>query len=196
VIRIAEETGLTVFLGEWVLREACRTIVQWSGASAIPDGFTISVNISPRHFVEPDFVQRVKAIIQEAGALPRFVRLELTESVTMVDAERTIAVFAQLREIGVRIAIDDFGTGYSSLSYLQRLPLDLLKIDRSFVLAMGSDPNSRKIVQTIMALAGSLGMEVIAEGTETAAHVRDLMAMGCQFGQGYYFSKPVDVKSA
>ena len=195
-IPIAEETGLIIFLGEWVLKEACALVAKWCPEHPQMDGFTMSVNISPRHFAQSNFVATVKAIIQEAGVSPRLIRLELTESVTIVDADRTIDVLSQLRAFGVRIAIDDFGTGYSSLSYLQKLPLDVLKIDRSFVLAMGQDPGSRKIIQTIMSLAQGLGMDVIAEGAETASHVLELTAMGCQFGQGYYFSKPVDADRA
>ena len=195
-ISVAEETGLIVFLGMWVLKTACETFARWSSTALADDQFTISVNISPRQFAQEDFADQVKSIILEAGIKPCHVRLELTENVTIGDPNRTIEVLSKLREFGVRIAIDDFGTGYSSLSYLQRLPLDVLKIDRSFVLAMAKDPNSRQIVQTIMNLAQSLGMDVIAEGTETAKDVFDLQAMGCQYGQGFFFSKPIDAHSA
>jgi diguanylate cyclase (GGDEF)-like protein len=194
-ISVAEETGLIIYLGEWVLRQACASVSDWL-REVDCDEFTMSVNISPRHFAQPNFVDSVKRIIATAGIAPHHIRLELTETVTINDAERTIRVLAQLRELGVRIAIDDFGTGYSSLSYLQRLPLDVLKIDRSFVLDMDNDPNSRQIVQTIMTLAKSLGMDVVAEGTESASQVLDLVTMGCRFGQGYFFSKPIDALTA
>lgn len=195
-ITVAEETGLIIFLGEWVLRQACNAIAQWSVAEGDLGDLTISVNVSPRHFAQRDFVDRVTEIISAAGIAPTCIRLELTESVTIVDAERTIDVLSSLRKLGVRIAIDDFGTGYSSLSYLQKLPLDVLKIDKSFVLAMRTDPGSRQIIQTIMSLAHGLGMDVVAEGTETASHVLDLAAMGCKFGQGHFFSRAVDEETA
>jgi EAL domain-containing protein (putative c-di-GMP-specific phosphodiesterase class I) len=195
-IPVAEETGLIVFLGAWVLREACRAVATWFPPKASGRNLTMSVNISSRQFAQADFAAQVIAIISAAGIDPASIRLELTESITIENAERAIEVLERLRAFGVRIAIDDFGTGYSSLSYLQRLPLDVLKIDRSFVLAMANDPGSRKIVQTIMSLAQNLGMDVVAEGTETATDVFDLQKMGCQYGQGYFFSRPVPASAA
>jgi EAL domain-containing protein (putative c-di-GMP-specific phosphodiesterase class I) len=153
---------------------------------------TISINISPRQFSQPDLVAQVRQIITETGIDPRTVRLEITESITAGDAERVVHVLSQLKDIGIRLSIDDFGTGYSSLSYLQRFPLDILKIDRSFVLAMEKSDESLQIIRTIMALATSLGMSVVAEGTEIEGQVSQLKSLGCEFGQGYYFSKPID----
>lgn len=195
-IPIAEETGLIVHLGEWVLRQACKTVAEWSTTAPIPNNFTLSINISPRHFSQPDFVANTKRVVREAGIDPSLIRLELTESVTIDDAERTISVLNELRECGMSIAIDDFGTGYSSLSYLQRLPLDILKIDRSFIASMGDDAGGRNIVKTIMSLARTLGMDVVAEGAETARQVFELQEMGCRFCQGYFFSKPLELEAA
>ncbi|MBV9734725.1 MAG: GGDEF domain-containing protein [Acidisphaera sp.] len=195
-IEVAEETGLIVFLGNWVLREACRTLRRWQQEFPREKPLTMSVNISARQFVQPDLVQQVQTAMEESGILANTLRLEITETVTMSDSERTVRVLSELRTLGVRLAIDDFGTGYSSLSYLHRFPLDVLKIDRSFVIDMDRSGESQKIVQTILDLAENLGMDVVAEGAELAAHVDRLNAMGCKFGQGYFFSRPLDGASA
>lgn len=195
-IEICEETGLIVFLGRWVLREACRTAEALQEQFPREDPLTISINVSPRQFAQHDFVAEVRSIIAETGVDPRHLRLEITESVTIGDAARVAAVLTELKELGIRLSIDDFGTGYSSLSYLHSLPLDVLKIDRSFIAAMDRNPESLQIVQTIMTLARNLGMNVIAEGTEEAGQVTQLQAMGCEFCQGYFFSKPVDLTGA
>jgi EAL domain-containing protein (putative c-di-GMP-specific phosphodiesterase class I) len=157
---------------------------------------TISVNVSPRQFAQPDLVEQVRAAIAETGIDPRCLRLEITESVTIGDAERVAAVLTELKGLGVRMSMDDFGTGYSSLSYLHSLPLDVLKIDRSFIAAMEQSAESLQIVRTIMSLARNLGMDVIAEGTEVVEQVARLQSMGCEYGQGYYFSRPVDLPAA
>ncbi|MBV9784230.1 MAG: EAL domain-containing protein [Acidisphaera sp.] len=191
-IPVAEETGLIVPLGLWVLREACRTTRRWQQEFPQASHLTISINLSARQFTQPDLVEQVRRVIEEVGIDPRTVRLEVTESVTMGNAERAIRVLSQLKQLGVRLSLDDFGTGYSSLSYLQRFPLDVLKIDRSFISAMSHSPESLQIVNTILNLARNLGMDVVAEGTEREAEVTQLKAMGCDFGQGYFFSKPVD----
>jgi len=195
-IDVAEDTGLILFLGMWVLREACRTMRRLHREFPKQRPLTISINISARQFAQPDLVQQVRQIIQETGIDPHTVKLELTESVTMGDAERTINVLSQLNELGVRFSIDDFGTGYSSFSYLHRFPLDTLKIDRSFISRMGQSSESRGIVETIMHLARHLGMKVVAEGTETEAHVEHLRSLGCDFAQGYFFSRPLTIKGA
>ena len=138
------------------------------------------------------FVPQIRQIIDETGANPATVTLEITESVTMGDAEHAIRVLSQLREIGMRFSIDDFGTGYSSLSYLHRLPLDILKIHRSFIAAMDQSSENLSIVRTIMRLAKDLGIDVVAGGTETIVQLDHLSALGREFGQGYYFSRPID----
>jgi len=148
--------------------------------------------VSARQFSQPDLVQQICHIIEETGVDPATVTLEITESVAMYDAEHAIRVLSQLREIGVRFSIDDFGTGYSSLSYLHRLPLDILKIDRSFIAAIDQGSENLNIVRTIIRLAKDLGIDVVAEGTETPAQIDHLKALGCDFAQGYYFSRPID----
>jgi predicted signal transduction protein with EAL and GGDEF domain len=192
-ISVAEDTGLILHLGMWVLREACERTRAWQLQFPREKPLTISINLSARQFAQPDLVPQIRHIIEDTGIAPETVRLELTESVTMANAERAISVLAQLRLLGVRISIDDFGTGYSSLSYLHRFPLDVLKIDRSFVLQMDSAKEGLQIVHTILSLARNLNMEVVAEGVETDRHLRKLRALGCEAGQGYYFSRPVGV---
>ncbi|MFL9913259.1 putative bifunctional diguanylate cyclase/phosphodiesterase [Paraburkholderia sp. RL17-337-BIB-A] len=194
-IAVTEDTGLILFLGMWVLREACRTLCDWQKEFPRDPPLTVSVNVSARQFNQPDLVKHVRQIIDETGVDPATVTLEITESVTMNDAEHAIRILSQLREIGVRFSIDDFGTGYSSLSYLHRLPLDILKIDRSFISAMSEGGESLSIVRTIMRLAKDLGIDVVAEGTETIAQLDHLNALDCEFGQGYYFSRPLDASN-
>ncbi|HVX05237.1 MAG TPA: EAL domain-containing protein [Rhodanobacteraceae bacterium] len=195
-IEIMEDTGLIVFLGAWVLREACRAarVLQESFPREQP--LSISVNVSPRQFAQPDLAAQVRAVIAEIGIDPHCLRLEITEGAMIGDMDHVAAVLRELKELGVRVSIDDFGTGYSSLSYLHSLPLDLLKIDRSFVGAMATNEESLQIVRTIMSLAHNLGMDVVAEGPEDAEQVARLRSIGCEFGQGYYFSKPVDLAGA
>lgn len=188
-IDVAEDTGLILYIGMWVLREACRQMHQWQQQFRREKPLTISVNISPRQFLQPNLVDQIQQIILETGIDPNTLRLEITESVTMGDVERTINILTQLRALGVRFSIDDFGTGYSSLSYLHRFPLDVLKIDRSFVMGMNEDRERLQIVQTIMTLARNLGIEVVAEGTETDMQVEHLRNLGCNFGQGFFFSR-------
>jgi predicted signal transduction protein with EAL and GGDEF domain len=195
-VDIAEETGLIVYIGNWVLREACRTAALWHRQHPRPKPLTMSINVSLRQFHQPDFVSSTISAINESGVDPHAIRLEVTESVTIRDAERTIEILRKLREFGVGISIDDFGTGYSSLSYLHQLPFDTLKIDRSFVKALQQRSEGREIIQTILDLARNLKMNVVAEGTETAAHVDQLREMGCHFAQGFFFSHPLDTEAA
>ena len=154
----------------------------------------MSVNISAKGFDRPDLVQLVASTLRETGLDPRSLRLEITETVAMADAERTRAILTEIRALGVRISLDDFGTGYSSLSYLQCFPVDTLKIDRSFVAAMDQNGECREIVRTILSLAQTLGLDVIAEGAETAAQVDYLESLDCQFGQGYFFGRPLPAR--
>jgi len=190
-IQVAEDTGLIIFIGLWVLREACLTTKRWHREFPREKPLTISVNVSARQFAQPELVAQIAQILDETGIDPKTVRLEITESVTMGDAQRAVGVLSELKALGIQLSIDDFGTGYSSLSYLQRFPLDVLKIDRSFVSEMGQSPESLQIISLIMNLARSLGMDVVAEGTEAEAQVSHLTQLGCDFGQGYLFSKPV-----
>ena len=152
----------------------------------------MSVNLSAKQFTESGLVQRVEEVLQQTGLAPCDLRLEVTESSLMSNAEQAVVTMKDLRALGVGLHMDDFGTGYSSLQYLQRFPFDMLKIDRSFIKQICENKESSKIVRTILDLARSLVMDVVAEGIETEAQMRALKGLGCRFGQGYYFSKPQD----
>lgn len=195
-IGVAEEMGLIVFIGNWVLRKACEQAHRWHLANPGERLLTMSVNVSGRQFKHPDIVEQVEKILQETQVDPTAIKLEITETITMDNAERTIRVVKGMKRLGVRVSIDDFGTGYSSLSYLRRFPMDTLKIDRSFVQNLASNPENLEIVRTIIGLARNLGMEVVAEGAETADEIEQLKALECDFSQGYFFSKPVDSEQA
>jgi EAL domain-containing protein (putative c-di-GMP-specific phosphodiesterase class I) len=192
-IPLAEETGLILTLGQWVLETACAQLTAW-GKRADRAHLTMAVNVSARQFRHPDFMDQVLAILERTGADPHKLKLELTESVLVDNVDETIARMSALKAKGVGFSLDDFGTGYSSLSYLKRLPLDALKIDRSFVSDVLSDPNDGAIARTIIALAQSLGLAVVAEGVETEAQ-RDFLARhGCDAYQGYLFSRPLPIE--
>ena len=188
-IPLAETTGQIIPLGNWILREACRQIVLWQNSSSRRH-LILSVNVSARQFHEPDFVANLTRIIEETGANPRRLELELTESVLSRDVEGLVEKMKTLRTLGVRFSLDDFGTGYSSLNYLKRLPLDQLKIDQSFVRDLLADPNNTAIVRTVLALGKSLDLTVIAEGVETEAQYDALVELGCSHLQGYLFGRP------
>lgn len=190
-INVAEDTGLILPLGTWILENACQAMVRMHADMPQSHRPYVAVNLSARQFAQPDLVARIKEIITRTGISPTCVRLEVTESVAMVDGARALRILTELREFGVSLAIDDFGTGYSSLSSLHDYPLELLKIDRSFVSRMREGPESMQIVQTIINLARNLHMKVVAEGVETQADLALLRTMGCDLGQGYLFSRPV-----
>ena len=190
-IPVAEETGLIVPIGEWVLNEACAQVRQWQIDSPSHRSLSLSVNLSARQVAQPDLLDRIKEALETSKLNPHCLKLEITESVVMENAEAAALMFKQLRSLGVQLSIDDFGTGYSSLSYLHRFPLNYLKIDRSFVMRLTTD-NDNAIVRTISTLARNLGMEVIAEGIETEEQYQQLKMLGCEYGQGYLFSRPVD----
>jgi EAL domain-containing protein (putative c-di-GMP-specific phosphodiesterase class I) len=190
-IPVAEETGLIVPIGLWVLAEACARVRKWQKASPAHRSLGLSVNLSARQVAQPDLLERIKEALERSKLSPHCLKLEITESVVMENAEAAAQMFKQLRALGVQLSIDDFGTGYSSLSYLHRFPLNYLKIDRSFVSRLTTD-NDNAIVRTISTLARNLGMEVIAEGIETEEQHQQLKMLGCEFGQGYLFSEPVD----
>ncbi|WP_051509859.1 EAL and GGDEF domain-containing protein [Hylemonella gracilis] len=188
-IGLAEQSGLILSIGEWVLRAACRQLVLW-GRGAATQGLTVAVNVSARQFRQRDFVDQVLTVIEETGVDPQRLRLELTESLLISEVEDAIRKMAELRARGVRFSLDDFGTGYSSLNYLKRLPLDSLKIDRSFVNDVLTDPNDAVIVRTILALARSMGLQTVAEGVETEGQRDFLRDNGCTLFQGYLFGRP------
>jgi EAL domain-containing protein (putative c-di-GMP-specific phosphodiesterase class I) len=190
-IPIAEETGLIVQIGQWVLEEACRWANRWQTYSASQQPLVVSVNLSARQFQHPELLADIERALRETGLDPRLLKLEITESVVMQDAEATIQTLQALKALGIRVAIDDFGTGYSSLSYLKRLPVDTLKIDRSFVNGLGHDAQDTAIVDSVVALARTLRLSVTGEGVETQAQARHLRQLGCERGQGFLFSVPL-----
>jgi diguanylate cyclase (GGDEF)-like protein len=187
-IPLAEETGLIIPIGEWVLRSACAQTRAWQAAGLPP--LRLSVNLSARQF-QKDLVGMVASVLEETGLEPKYLELELTESVVMKNPEAAVATLDALDRMGVRLSIDDFGTGYSSLSYLKRFPIDTLKVDRSFVRDIPGDADDMLITTGIIGLAHSLGIQVVAEGVETSAQLSFLRAQNCDAMQGYYFSKPL-----
>jgi diguanylate cyclase (GGDEF)-like protein len=195
-ISTAEETGLIVPLGDWVLDEACRQISAWQQQFPVTPPLTMNVNFSTRQCAEPNFVDKIIQTLQKHRLDAGSLRLELTESLVVENSARTSAMLAQLRTLGIQVHIDDFGTGYSWLSYLHTLPVDTLKIDRSFIGRLGTNGGGADIIQAILTLANSLGVQVVAEGVETDDQFARLKALNCQFMQGFLFSHPVDSEQA
>lgn len=195
-IFLAEETGLIIPIGWWVLKTACHQIQHWNKNLRSQPPLSISVNLSSKQFLQPELVQEVQKILEESRLESRSLRLEITESAIMDNPDLAIEKLLQLKDVGVQIHIDDFGTGYSSLSYLHRFPTDLIKIDRSFVSSMKGNDENAEIVRTIVTLARNLHMNVTAEGLETPEQLLHLRSLECEFGQGFYFSRPVDCYTA
>ena len=190
-VALAEDTGLIVPMGEWVLREACREVQRWP----IPPErapLTIAVNLSIKQFAQASLVERIAAVIAESGLAPGRVHFEVTESLIIDQPEEAKAVLEQLQTLGVQVHMDDFGTGYSSLSYLHQLPLDGLKVDRAFVSRMDDDERSRQLVVTVLQLAKSIGLRSVAEGVTTLLQLAELRRLECDYGQGYLFSAPLE----
>jgi EAL domain-containing protein (putative c-di-GMP-specific phosphodiesterase class I) len=183
-IGVAEETGLIVPLGEWVLRHACIQAAAW------PD-ISLSVNISPVQFKQSNLVEMVRGALDASGLPARRLELEITESVLMQNTEAAVSTLSEIKRLGVHIAMDDFGTGYSSLGYLQRFPFDKIKIDRTFIQTLTQRPNAGSIIRAVISLGRSLGIQTCAEGVETAQQVYILKAEGCNEVQGYFFGKPM-----
>jgi diguanylate cyclase (GGDEF)-like protein len=190
-IGLAEETGLIVPIGQWVLAEACHRARAWQREFPGQPPLVMSVNLSARQLQQPNLVEEIAAALRESGLDPASLKLEITESVVMQDAPSTLAKLHALKDLGIQLAIDDFGTGYSSLGYLKRFPVDTLKIDRSFVKAIGDDAEDMVIVRAVVEVARSLRLSVTAEGIETAEQLARLRALGCERGQGYYFARPL-----
>jgi diguanylate cyclase (GGDEF)-like protein len=190
-IPLAEETGLIVPIGSWVLADACRQVRDWQERFPREEPLTLSVNLSVKQIAQPDFVAHMVGIVRASGLDPRCLKLEITESIAIEDPERTRGMLDELRGLGVRMYLDDFGTGYSSLGQLHRLSLDAIKIDRSFVMRMTEGPMHWQLVHTVRNLARNIGVTVIAEGVETAEQLAELRGLGCESAQGYLFSRPV-----
>jgi diguanylate cyclase (GGDEF)-like protein len=195
-ISLAEETGLILPIGLNVLREACRQLRKWQQQSLVDRDLVMSVNLSGKQLAQPDLVEQVEEVLLETQLKPCHLKLEVTESVVMESPEVAAITLARLRGLGVLLSIDDFGTGYSSLSYLNRFPLDILKIDRSFISTMSESDENLQIVKTIVTLAGNLGMQVIAEGVETEEQLNQLRLLKCQYAQGFLFSEPMHAMQA
>ena len=186
-IGLAEETGLIVPLGAWVLEDACRQAVQWHEQGA---AITISVNLSPRQLAEPTLPETIAAVLKSTGVDPDLVWLEITESTLMRDAESAVSMLHALTALGVHLSVDDFGTGYSSMTYLKRFPVEALKVDRSFVDGLGTEPEATAICTAVVSLAHALGMRAVAEGVETPDQLASLRTLGCELAQGYLFGRP------
>lgn len=195
-ISVAEETGLIIPLGGWVLQEACRQMQYWKQEFLVAHNLTISVNISGKQFSQTDFIAQIQQILQETGLDAHRLKLEITESVLMDNVESTTSTLLELQALGIQLSMDDFGTGYSSLSYLSRFPVNTLKIDRSFIQSVDTDAEKLEIIRTVVLLAQSLGMNAVAEGIETAPQLAQLRELQCESGQGYFFSVPLDSKMA
>jgi len=192
-IPLLEETGLIVQVGEWVMRQVCLQGVEWLAAGVPP--LIISVNVSARQFHQKNLPEKIEEILRETGFPAELLEIELTESIIIQDVEETILKLDRLKEMGVRLSIDDFGTGYSSLSYLKRFPIDILKIDRSFVKGLTTDPDDATIVSTIIAMAHNLKMNVVAEGVENGKQLQFVDQQGCEEVQGFFFSQPIAPES-
>lgn len=195
-IPLAEETGLIVDLGRWVISEACRKLKSWQDSYPLASQLTMSVNVSIRQFTKPGLVEHISDMLRQNDLNPACLKIEITESVIMQDTAHIVGELHRLRALGVKIAIDDFGTGYSSLSYLRSMPIDHLKIDRSFISGFQESQENDQIVQSIITLAKSLGLTVIAEGVETRNQLEKLRALQCDKAQGFMFSRPVDENMA
>jgi EAL domain-containing protein (putative c-di-GMP-specific phosphodiesterase class I) len=188
-IPLAEETGLILAIGRWVLRQACEDLMRWQAQGL--DLPSVSVNVSPRQFSDGTFVPTVRQVLEQTGIAPGRLDLEVTESVMTGDVERAVAILQQLKDVGVTLSMDDFGTGYSSLNYLKTFPIDTLKIDQTFVRDVTGNTKDAAIATTIITLAMNLGFSVVAEGVETAEQAAFLRSRGCHVFQGYWIARPL-----
>ncbi len=195
-IPMAEEIGLINAIGYWTLQEACRQLKSWQEQFPGKPSLVISVNLSTKQFAQADLLDQIEKVLQLTGLESRFLKLEITESVLVENAERVAAMLVQMQKLGVRLSLDDFGTGYSSLSYMHSFPIDTLKIDRSFVTGVDMELGKIEIIRTVVGLAWNLGMDTVAEGIETKTQMYQLKSLKCNFAQGYYFSRPLNASSA
>jgi diguanylate cyclase (GGDEF)-like protein len=194
-IPLSEDTGLIVPIGMWILRKACQQLCQWQWQSPANRNLFMSVNLSSKQVSQPDLVSQIRSVLEETNVDPKHLKLELTESAVMHNADMAARLLKRLKALGVQLSIDDFGTGYSSLGYLHKFPVNTLKIDRSFIGRIGEAAENIEIVRTIVSLADNMGMNVVAEGVETLSQLTQLRSLNCQYGQGYLFSRPVDADS-
>jgi len=195
-IHVAEESGIILQMGEWVLNEACGQMKKWREEFPDQSRLAINVNISGRQFIQPDFVDQIQKTLERVGLDAGALKLEITESVLIDSQARAGEVFTRLCELGVQLQIDDFGTGYSSLGYLQHYPVHTIKIDKSFVQEMGHGKKGTELIRAIVTMARDLGMETIAEGVETRDQLDELKSLSCQYGQGFLLSRPLDRMAA
>jgi EAL domain-containing protein (putative c-di-GMP-specific phosphodiesterase class I) len=194
-IPIAEDTGLIVPIGNWVLERACRQAGEWRRSMPGAGPLSISVNLSARQLAQPDLPGLVAEVLRDTGVDPGDLHLEITESSLMEDPDAALAAMTELRGLGVRLVLDDFGTGYSSLAYVQRFPIAMLKVDRSFVADLGDDSPGGAIVAAVANMAHGLGVEVVAEGVETEDQAAAVQALGCAYAQGYLYGRPVPAEA-
>ena len=195
-VALCEETGLIIQIGRWVLEQACRQVRTWQKQFQLQTPLSVSVNLSVKQLTYENIVKQIDDVLRETPIDPSCLNLEITESMLMEDPDSAVSTLRQIKALGVSLSVDDFGTGYSSLSYLHQLPVDNLKIDRSFVNKIQQDSDSVKVVQTIVWLAQHLGLATVAEGIETPEQLSYLRDVGCQYGQGYLFSKPLSCDAA
>jgi EAL domain-containing protein (putative c-di-GMP-specific phosphodiesterase class I) len=195
-IPVADETGLILPMNRRLLLDACQQLRSWQTQYPCDPPLTMSVNITPRQFALPELAKEIGATLEATGVAPSTLHLEIMETIAMGDADRALGVLCELKALGVSLSIDDFGTGYSSLSRLPKFPVDALKIDRVFIANMHNDRGSFEIVRLIIMLAHSVGLKVVAEGTETEEQIRELKKLGCEMAQGYLYSPPTDPKKA
>jgi EAL domain-containing protein (putative c-di-GMP-specific phosphodiesterase class I) len=195
-MRVAEETGVIAAIGAWVVREAAGQLAAWQRELPGGPALRMSVNVSTRELADPDFPERLAEVLRQAGPAPDSLRVEVSESTMMRNAESVIPVLERLRDLGVRTFMDDFGTGYSSLSWLHRFPVSVLKVDRTFVERLPREPDAVEIVRTIVALARTLDLEIIAEGVESGEQAALLREMGCHYAQGFFYAGPLTVEQA
>jgi len=195
-IPIADETGLILTINRELYTQACTQLRSWQAEFACDPPLMMSLNIAPKQFAQPDLVMEIQATLSETGISPASIHFEIMETIAMEEPVRALSMLAQFKALGVHLSIDDFGTGYSSLSRLPKFPIDALKIDRSFISDMTSNRDSYEIVRLIIMLAHSLGLKVVAEGTEQRDQIEELRGLGCEMAQGYFFSPPLPCEEA
>ncbi|NEP19259.1 MAG: EAL domain-containing protein, partial [Leptolyngbya sp. SIO4C1] len=195
-IPVMEETGVIILIGEWVLKQACQQVCRWQQQLADQLSLSININVSPKQFAYPQLTEQVRTVLQETGLNPNQLRLEITENAVMQNPDAAKATLMKLKQLQVGVCMDDFGVGYSSLGRLQQLPIDTLKIDRSFIQNINEAGENIEIARSIIDLALNLGIDVVAEGVETAAQLHQLRTLNCPKVQGFYFAKPLTPEAA